>query len=82
MKLLQKENQTLAKKFMRISSTLQKIERIGLFSDDKVKKKKKKKLYTSPPTNQPTPHGATLFVCLPIKWFGLNDFWMNTHLLL
>ncbi|KAI9250452.1 hypothetical protein BDA99DRAFT_541706 [Phascolomyces articulosus] len=34
MKLLQKENQTLAKKFMRISSTLQKIERIGLSSEE------------------------------------------------
>ncbi|KAG2223547.1 hypothetical protein INT45_000867 [Circinella minor] len=34
-KLLQKENQTLAKKFMRISSTLQKIERIGLSFNDK-----------------------------------------------
>ncbi|KAI7853076.1 hypothetical protein BDC45DRAFT_512230 [Circinella umbellata] len=34
-KLLQKENQTLAKKFMRISSTLQKMERIELSFDDK-----------------------------------------------
>ncbi|KAI8140475.1 hypothetical protein BJV82DRAFT_219291 [Fennellomyces sp. T-0311] len=33
-KLLQKENQTLAKKFMRMSSTLQRIEKMGLTPED------------------------------------------------